>query len=131
MKGLNVKNMMKMVNVENATIVVLLVILLILVVRYVKKNNENFDSKNVKLYFFYVDWCPHCRNAKPVIDKLNLPNTEIIKVDCEDESNNSLAKDFGVKAYPTIVFDVDGERHDYNKPVSDQGFVDFLKDLLN
>ena len=69
MKGMSLKKMMsglkKNMNLENVIIAVLLVILVVLVVHYVNKNNEGFYSNvKPKLYFFFVDWCPHCTKAK-------------------------------------------------------------------
>ena len=65
-KGMNVKKMIKGVNVEQVVVCILVVVLVVLVVYYVNKNSEGFNNDNSKptLYFFYVDWCPHCTRAK-------------------------------------------------------------------
>lgn len=73
---------------------------------------ENYDSndKKAELYFFYTDWCPHCKKAKPEWAKIKenySGNKKIngyvltfIEVDCEKEQD--LANKFDVKGYPTI-----------------------------
>jgi thiol-disulfide isomerase/thioredoxin len=66
-------------------------------------------GKNVDLYFFYTNWCPHCKNAMPVWKqfKTEMNNKTIkgnqinfIEVDCEKDKK--LADKFNVKGYPTI-----------------------------
>lgn len=104
-------NFMKKLKTEEVVICVLLVILVVLVVYYIYQNqsNEGFTNNNDakhKLYFFYTDWCGYSQKAQPVIDDLqevvDKYNTEIVRVDCEQEK--AKAKEFGVNAYPTIVF---------------------------
>jgi thiol-disulfide isomerase/thioredoxin len=104
-------NFMKKLKTEEVVICVLLVILVVLVVYYIYQNqsNEGFTNHNDakhKLYFFYTDWCGYSQKAQPVIDDLqevvDKYNTEIVRVDCEQEK--AKAKEFGVNAYPTIVF---------------------------
>lgn len=67
-------------------------------------------TKNVDLYFFYTDWCPHCKKAKPEWEQLKKNYSgektingyiiNFIEVDCE--SNPSLAEKFNVEQYPTV-----------------------------
>tara|TARA_B110000046_G_scaffold118067_1_gene124888 strand:+ start:74 stop:475 length:402 start_codon:yes stop_codon:yes gene_type:complete len=124
MKGLNVKKLMKSVNAENVVIGVLVVILVILVVVYVKQNNEQFQIKG-ELYFFYVDWCPHCTSAKPVFDKLEKDNSVtskavIKRINCEgSDKEKQLAEDFKVKGFPSVVFVIGGERRELESGVSE------------
>ena len=60
-------------------IVLVLVLLLFIIVgrlayNYLRKKNQNQfkdvananrQNKEVVIYFFHVDWCPHCKTAKP------------------------------------------------------------------
>jgi thiol-disulfide isomerase/thioredoxin len=94
-------------------------------VTYIKKrapqitggHNENDSGSNVKpgdknceLYFFYTDWCPHCKKAKPEWQnfksmysggkKINGYSINFIEVDCE--ANPEIADKFKVEGYPTI-----------------------------
>ena len=64
------------------------------------------DSKSADLYFFTVDWCPHCKKAKPIWDELssdyrNKPvngyKVNFIEVDCEKDA--ALADKFKVEGY--------------------------------
>lgn len=72
--------------------------------------SSNTSDKKAELYFFYTDWCPHCKKAKPEWAKLKenySGNKKIngyilsfIEVDCEADPD--LANKFNVSGYPTI-----------------------------
>ena len=76
---------------------------------YIKEKDEEDSDKTVEVYFFYVDWCPHCKNAKPEwaafkeqigTGSVNGHKVSFIEVDCEKEKG--MAAQWGVKGYPTI-----------------------------
>tara|TARA_Y100000389_G_scaffold4109_1_gene3913 strand:- start:1207 stop:1680 length:474 start_codon:yes stop_codon:yes gene_type:complete len=71
--------------------------------------DENNQGGVVELYFFYTEWCPHCKTAKPIWNKFKQEIGEnkikgktinFIEVDAEKESG--LASQFKVEGYPTI-----------------------------
>lgn len=77
------------------------------------KDIANMDERTgvVMVYFFHVDWCPHCKTAKPewqaFYDKYN--NTEMngykiqcIELDCTDDNGDSSA---GVDKVANAKFD--------------------------
>ena len=53
---------------------------------------------------FYAPWCPHCRNTKPVLDKVaeRLVNIEFKQIDAS--GNAEVRGPYGVTAYPTIKY---------------------------
>ena len=138
---------LKSMSSEQMVICVLLLILVVLVIYYVNQNrNENFtddDSRPVVLYLFYVDWCPHCKTAKPQLSKLekdlaknnnkvNGKTVEVRQVNCEgSDEEKELAKEHKVNAYPTVVLHNQGENIEYNQGVSAEGLHGFLKDNVN
>lgn len=74
------------------------------------KGTHNVSS-DAELYYFYTEWCPHCKKAKPIINKLkeqlsdnnnqvNDVNVHVIEVDCDKDA--ATADKFGVEGYPTI-----------------------------
>ena len=108
----------KSMSSEKIVIGVLLVILVGLVLYYVKQNrSEGFteSSEPIVVYLFYVDWCPHCKTAKPKMaevqknlaknnNKVNGNDVIIEMVNCEgSEKEKELAREMDVKAYPTVV----------------------------
>mgnify|MGYP000701738640 CR=1 FL=1 len=77
--------------------------------------NKEFINKEVsnvaEFYYFYTEWCPHCNNARPIINKLIeylkrknniINNVEIVVhlIDCEKQTE--IADSFKVESYPTI-----------------------------
>jgi thiol-disulfide isomerase/thioredoxin len=77
--------------------------------------NKEFINKEVsdvaELYYFYTEWCPHCKQARPVLEQLQkylksknniINNVEVLVhlIDCEKQTD--LADSFNVNNYPTI-----------------------------
>ena len=142
MKGMNLKKMMsgltKKMNLENVVIVILLVVLVILVVHYVNKNNEGFNNNTKpKLYFFFVNWCPHCTKAKENVfnDKTwntvkGHENVELVMVNCEgSEEEKKLAKKFNVNAYPTVVMDNGNKKKELEEGVSSSNVSNLISNF--
>ena len=105
----SVSRSLKRMNRETVAIYVLLAVLVVLVVYFVMKNREGFNSNSqrVVIYFFYVDWCPHCTKAKPVVEQVqqqyaNNNQVEVRAVDCEAPENRELVQENNVGAYPTV-----------------------------
>uniref|UniRef100_A0A6C0LLP1 Thioredoxin domain-containing protein n=1 Tax=viral metagenome TaxID=1070528 RepID=A0A6C0LLP1_9ZZZZ len=74
---------------------------------FIQDNGSGSDAAD--LYFFYTTWCPHCKKALPVWEKLkeNLESTGVngvkinfIEVDCDKDPET--AERFNVEGYPTI-----------------------------
>ena len=74
-------------------------------------NADGNESEFAELYFFYTDWCPHCKTAKPIMAKLqdylasqdntvNGVSINYIAVNCEEDKQT--AERFNVEGYPTI-----------------------------
>lgn len=69
------------------------------------------QKKAIDVYYFYVDWCPHCKKARPIWDQLknDMPTVhgrpvKYHEVNCEDTDNGGkqTADKFEVSGYPTI-----------------------------
>ena len=98
---------------------------------------SNEDSKNADLYFFTVDWCPHCKKAKPIWDELasdyqNKPvngyKVNFIEVDCEKDA--ALADKFKVEGYPTIKLIKDNQVVEYDAKPNKSTLEQFLHTTL-
>lgn len=111
----SLKNMSK--SSENIVILVLLVILVILVVYYIRQNNEGF-SERPTVYFFYVDWCPHCKTAKPKVKEFKSRNSHVNVKEVNCEKDKELARKFNVRAYPTIYLVRGEEKTELNEGIS-------------
>lgn len=137
------KNLKKMKPLHILLAVALLVVLVVVGKRLMDRKNEGFtnnDKEPVTVYFFYVDWCPHCTNAKPEVAALeqelatqnNLMNgvpVEVKQVNCDEEKE--LAAKHNVKAYPTVVAVKGNETEQLNNKVTKSNLKDWLSNLVN
>ena len=80
--------------------------------KYVANNEYNKSRQGVEsvdIYFFYTEWCPHCKTAKPIWfefkkdmegKKVNGVSVNFFEVDCDKDTET--ADKFNVKGFPTI-----------------------------
>lgn len=68
---------------------------------------NGLDMEKGKPYVvdFYADWCPPCRQMKPVFAEMEKKyGSEIKFVKADVDEFSDLAKSYGVEAIPTFVF---------------------------
>lgn len=142
MKMMLMKNLKKMKPLH-IVLALLLLVSLVMGGKYLMKSNEGFDNKDgepVVVYFFYVDWCPHCTNAKPEVaafsedlatqnNLINNVPVEVKQVNCEEEKE--LAAEHGVKAYPTVVAVKNNKKEQLNDKVTSSNLKDWLSRLTS
>lgn len=58
------------------------------------------DTKKVKLYKFYADWCAPCKQQTKLLEETPVC-VEVIPVDVDKEEEK--ASDFGVRGLPTMI----------------------------
>ncbi|KAK6629105.1 hypothetical protein RUM43_002922 [Polyplax serrata] len=69
-----------------------------------------YNTKNAWLVEFYNSWCGHCLKFSPIWKTLaaNLYEwkniVQIAAIDCFDDDNNPICRDYNILAYPTIKF---------------------------
>ena len=157
-------NLSKMVLTKRNLMILLLVVALVtisyLVYTYVVlpkvsptfvQNNE-FESdasekqKEAEIMFFYVNWCPHCKTAKPEVEKLEKELAENngalkgtnVKVQVnkinpeENDANRQKAEKNNVNAYPTVVIEDKngGVKAELETGVTLDNLRDFIKNNL-
>ena len=90
-----------------------------------KKSDEDDEDKICELFFFYTEWCPYCKKAKPEWEKFKAPleNTSrndykfgFHEVDCDKDEG--LAAKYNVVGYPTIKLLKDGKITEYDAKTS-------------
>ena len=91
-------------------------------------------SESADLYFFYTDWCPHCKTAKPIwknlqedigTKKVNGKKIHFIAVDCEKDPET--AEKYKVEGYPTIKLVIKNQVIEYDAKPD----LETLKQFLN
>jgi len=95
------------------------------------------NNKNSTLKLFYVDWCGHCRNFKPIFEgelsdavKSESIPCNLQLVNCEE--NPDEARKYNIRGYPTMIFE--NENNDiieYQGERTSNSIVNFLKNMIN
>jgi thiol-disulfide isomerase/thioredoxin len=92
--------------------------------------NANTRGKPAEVLFFYANWCPHCKNAKPEWYKfkeeydgklMNGWQIQCVEIDCTDENNetsNKLIAEYKVESYPTIIMVVGDNKINFESKVT-------------
>lgn len=105
--------------------------------------NETNDVSTATLYFFYVDWCPYCKKAKPILEKLQekYENQQInnitVNINLVDSTNDDSAvsqfeQEHNVKidGYPTIYLVKGSEVIEYDAKVTEDSLTQYLNTVL-
>jgi thiol-disulfide isomerase/thioredoxin len=99
--------------------------------------NTNKPTEVADLYFFYTEWCPHCKKSMPIWQSLKseLDNKEFkgsmlnfIEVDCDKDA--ALAEKFNVQGYPTIKLVKGNQVIEYDAKPSKDTLMEFLHTSL-
>jgi thiol-disulfide isomerase/thioredoxin len=99
------------------------------------------SSNKAELLFFYADWCPHCKAAKPIWNDLkseyenktiNGYQVVFTDVDCSEETSEveKLMNQYSVEGYPTIKLVKDGQVIEYDAKPSRETLTKFLNTVL-
>jgi len=110
-----------------------------------KPNNEHIpiqgNGNTAELLFFYANWCPHCKTAKPIWDNLkteyenktiNGYHVIFTEIDCSEETDEveKLMNQYNVEGYPTIKLLKDGQVIEYDAKPSKETLTQFLNTVL-
>jgi len=104
--------------------------------------NENpNEGKSAELLFFYAEWCPHCKTAKPIWNDIraqyenktiNGYRVVFTEVNCSEETPevDKLMNQYSVEGYPTIKLLKDGQIIEYDAKPSKDTLTQFLNTVL-
>jgi len=104
----------------------------------IKEGEFNTPSKQAELLFFYADWCPHCKTAKPIWNEIktefqnrtiNGYNILFTEINCSNENaeTEQMMNKYNIEGFPTIKLLKDGQIIEYDaKPTKDT-----LREFLN
>ena len=107
-----------------------------------EKDSFNSDSNKVAtMMLFYVDWCPHCKTAKPEWENLkseyegkqiNGYTIAFTEYNCTTESaeTDELMNRYKIEGYPTIKLIKDNEVVEYDAKPTKSTMEQFLHTVL-
>jgi len=112
--------------------------------KYVTNNEFSQKSKLGKsgvsaadIYFFYTEWCPHCKTAKPIWaefkskmagKQINGTSLNFVEVDCDKDTETS--DKFNVKGFPTIKLVKGNQIIEYDAKPSVANLTEFVNTSL-
>jgi thiol-disulfide isomerase/thioredoxin len=108
------------------------------------RENETVDpnsNKTATMMLFYVDWCPHCKTAKPEWENLkteyegkNINGYTLVfmEYNCTAESpeNEELMNKYKIEGYPTIKLLKDNQVVEYDAKPTKSTMEQFLHTVL-
>lgn len=103
--------------------------------------NANTKKIEVIIYFFHVDWCPHCKTALPEWEKFKneYHNKEIgkyvikcIPVNCTDETSEitGLINDYNIEGYPTIKMLKEKNKIEFDSKITYNTLEQFVETMV-
>lgn len=102
-----------------------------------KTEDTRVEPKEARFTMFYVNWCPHCKKAKPIwqlvhnqLDgqQINGYTVTVDSVNCEADKRK--AKAYKVKAYPTFKLTLNDTIITYRGPPIAETLKLFVKTAL-
>jgi len=147
-------------NTSTIVIIILVILFIILALYYYyyyyvfpklktkyNANNEHMNSdssnsdKQAELLFFYADWCPHCKTAKPNWEsiKTQYQNKTIngyhvifTEVNCTTETADTeqMMNKYNIEGFPTIKLLKDGQIIEFDAKPTRETLNEFLNTVL-
>ena len=107
----------------------------------IAKTIKPSEQKEAELLFFSVDWCPHCKTAKPAWNDLKteyenktINGYKVIftDIDCTNETAEvtQLMDQYKIEGYPTIKLLKEGQVIEYDAKPSKDTLEQFLNTVL-
>jgi thiol-disulfide isomerase/thioredoxin len=104
--------------------------------------NANRRNKDAVVYFFHVDWCPHCKKALPEwknfvskYDKkeINGYRVKCVEKDCTRETSDitEIINRYNIDSYPTIKLIKDSTTIDFESKITASSLEKFVNTMLN
>ncbi len=102
---------------------------------FVQPPKQEVPKNEARLYFFYTEWCGFSQKAMPEWEKLErklssggyFGKTHVTPVKVDAEKDRKLATLYGINAYPTVVLETSDASYDFDKRVTTENLLAFLR----
>jgi thiol-disulfide isomerase/thioredoxin len=101
-------------------------------------------DKDAILYFFHVDWCPHCKSALPEwksflesgFNGREIGDYKLVckEIDCTNEDNSEVMtyiNKYKISSFPTVKLLKDGEVYDFEAKIKENSLEQFVEAILS
>jgi thiol-disulfide isomerase/thioredoxin len=102
---------------------------------FINKNIDN--SEDILVMYFYTEWCPYCKKAKPewnkfesYVDNKNKSidyTINLVSINCDE--SKSIADKYEVDGYPTVKLLYKNKVYDFDAKVTKDSLVGFLDSI--
>lgn len=110
--------------------------------KYKNVANANRRNKEVTIFFFHVDWCPHCKKALPEWNTFKAQNNEkqingyIVKcvdLNCTNESSDitRAINEYNIDSYPTVKMLKENKKIEFDSKITSTALESFVVTMLN
>jgi thiol-disulfide isomerase/thioredoxin len=104
--------------------------------------NANRRNKEATVFFFHVDWCPHCKKAQPEWNsfctqndgkEINGYQIKCVDVDCTQETPDvtRAINQYKIDSYPTIKMLRDENVIEFDSKITSSTLNSFVNTMLN
>jgi thiol-disulfide isomerase/thioredoxin len=110
--------------------------------KYKNVANVNRRNKEVTIFFFHVDWCPHCKKALPEWNTFKSQNNEkqingyIVKcvdLNCTNETSDitRAINEYNIDSYPTVKMLKENQKIEFDSKITSTALESFVVTMLN
>lgn len=104
--------------------------------------NANRRNKEATVFFFHVDWCPHCKKALPEWKtfcaqndgkEINGYKIKCVDIDCTKETPDvtRAINEYKIDSYPTVKLLRDENVIDFESKITSSSLNTFVNTMLN
>lgn len=104
--------------------------------------NANRRQKEVFIYFFHVNWCPHCKTALPEWNsfksqydgkEMNGYVLKCVDTDCTSENSEvtHIINKYKIDSYPTVKMQKEGNTIDFDSKITKSSLEKFATTMTN
>ena len=102
--------------------------------------NTGTNNREINVFMFHVDWCPHCKKALPEwVAFCNEYNNKLVNgnnIVCNKEGTNcteddtpeikKLIAEYNIVSYPTVVLIKDNKRYEFDAKITKHTLEQFI-----